>query len=412
MKVLLINKFLYPKGGDAIVTLSTGDLLQAHGHHVVYWGMKDSRNKKFAHDDLFIDEVDLNAERGEGARFRIAGNMLYSMEAKRKIEVLIKRIGRPDLVHLHNYAHQISPSIIDVFRKHSIPCVMTMHDYKMVCASYTLLSHGKLCEKCMGGAYVNCFKEGCVKDSKAKSLLNTVEMYLHHKVLRIYEGIDLFISPSRFLKDKVCAMGFRMPVEVLPNFIRVADYKSDGDVSGKTICYIGRLSKEKGVSTLIEALEQLPDVHLKIIGDGPMRAELQEKVRFKRINNVNFLGHLSSDQLKEEVRACRLTVCPSEWYENNPRSIIESFAMGKPVIGARIGGIPELVRDNETGLTFESGNARELASVISELISNPRRCAEMGKHARRWVEEELNPGKHYERLMDIYRKAIGNKKQI
>jgi glycosyltransferase involved in cell wall biosynthesis len=207
-------------------------------------------------------------------------------------------------------------------------------------------------------------------------------------------------------------MGFRLPIEVLPNFINIADYKPQSDVTGATICYVGRLSKEKGVSTLIEAMEGLPDVHLKIIGDGPLRAELQERARSKNINNVSFLGHLASDQVKEEVRACRFAVCPSEWYENNPRSVIEAFAMGKPVIGARIGGIPELVRDNETGLTFESGNARELASVISELVSSPERCAVMGKRARQWVEEELNPEKHYDRLMGIYQRAIGKKKKI
>ncbi len=411
MKVLIINKFLYNRGGDAIVALNTGELLEKNEHEVVFWGMKNALNKSFAHDDLFIDEIDLNMVGGVKNRLRAAGNMLYSYEAKRKVETLIERVGKPDIVHLHNFAHQISPSILDVFRRYNIPCVMTMHDYKMVCASYTLLSDGQLCEKCAGANYFSCFREGCVKDSKTKSLLNSVEMYLHHKIFHIYDHIDLFISPSRFLKDKVQAMGFKRPIEVLPNFVDISD-EPDDDVYSKTICYVGRLSKEKGISTLLEAMKILPEIGLKIMGDGPWRKELENKVRLENLKNIVFLGHLSGNKFKEEIRSCRFSVSPSEWYENNPRSIIESFALAKPVIGSRIGGIPELVRDQETGLTFECGNATDLAVKIATLMSNPEQCAAMGKRARRWVQDELNSVKHYERLLAIYQRVINKRKDV
>ncbi len=409
MRVLMINKFLYPRGGDAIVTLNTGSLLEGYGHEVVYWGMKNSQNHSFLHEDFFIDEVDLNAGGGVGHQLRIAGNMLYSLEAKRKVQALITHAGKPDIVHLHNFAHQISPSILHIFRKYNIPCVMTMHDYKIVCAAYTLFAQGKLCEKCSNGAHINCFFETCVKSSKVKSLLNSMEMYLHHSILRIYNFIDIFISPSTFLKEKVCAMGFKKPVEVLPNFIDISNYDPEYTVQGKTICYIGRLSKEKGIATLINAVKNLEGVQLKIIGDGPLRNELEEGVHLRGVNNVSFLGYLSTEELKEEIRRCQFTVTPSQWYENNPRSIIESFALGKPVIGARIGGIPELVRDGETGFTFEHGNAKDLAEKISMLISNPTLCAVIGKCARRWVEEQINSNIHYERLIEIYQQAIGSR---
>ena len=218
MKILLINKFLYPKGGDAICALATGELLRARGHEVVFWGMRHSDNADFPNAEDFVENVDYVRSGGARKQFRMVANLLYSLEAKRKVEAVIKS-ERPDLVHLHNFAHQISPSVLHVFKKYKIPVVMTMHDYKLICASYTLLSHGKLCEKCAGGAYFNCFREGCVKDSRAKSLLNTLEMYLHHKILRIYSLVDVFISPSRFLKDKLGAMGFKKRIEVLPNFI-------------------------------------------------------------------------------------------------------------------------------------------------------------------------------------------------
>lgn len=411
MKILVINKYLYSRGGDAIVTLSTGELLQAYGHDVVFWGMKNPQNRTFPNTDLFIDEVDLNTGGGGvKGQLRIAGNMLYSLEAKRKVEELIKRTGKPDLVHLHNFAHQISPSVLHVFRKHNIPCVMTMHDYKLVCAAYSMLSKGAPCEKCAGGAYHQCFLTGCVKGSKAKSLLNTVEMYLHHKILNIYKYIDLFISPSRFLKDKVQSMGFDRPVEVLPNFINITDYQPRFEAGEQTICYIGRLSSEKGVPTLIEALKLLPQVHLKIIGDGPLRVELETKVTSSGMKNVSFLGHCSGDQLKEEIRTSRFAVCPSECYENNPRSVIETFALGKPVVGARIGGIPELVRDHETGLTFQHGNVTDLVEKITDLMAAPERCVAMGRRARQWAEQELTSDKHYDRLMCLYRRVLDSRK--
>lgn len=410
MKILLINKFLYPRGGDAIVTLSTGDLLESHGHQVIYWGMKSPHNRSFAHSDLFIDEVDLNDETSGRNKLRIAGNLLYSLEARTKIKNLIKRIGVPDMIHLHNFAHQISPSILHVFERLRIPCVMTMHDYKMVCATYTLLSGDQLCDKCSTGAYWNCFQQGCVKSSKAKSLLNTAEMYLHHRFLNIYKSIDTFISPSQFMKDKVAAMGFRWPVKVLPNFINGHDYSPESSVSEKVIGYVGRLSKEKGIATLIQSIKNLPDVQLKIMGDGPLRGELQEMVRSQNMSNILFLGHLTAEQLKKEMGACMFMVCPSEWYENNPRSVIESFALGKPVIGARIGGIPELVRDDVTGMTFTCGNAGELRYAISRLTANPDRCTVMGQRARQWVLDELNPFKHYRQLISIYQQAINRRK--
>lgn len=404
MKILLINKFLYPKGGDAICALATGELLRARGHEVVFWGMRHSDNADFPNAEDFVENVDYVRSGGARKQFRMAANLLYSLEAKRKVEAVIKS-ERPDLVHLHNFAHQISPSVLHVFKKYKIPVVMTMHDYKLICASYTLLSHGKLCEKCAGGAYFNCFREGCVKDSRAKSLLNTLEMYLHHKILRIYSLVDVFISPSRFLKDKLGAMGFKKRIEVLPNFINPSEFVSKYEAVERSICYVGRLSIEKGVATLIEAVKGL-DVTLKIIGDGPLKEILEKETQSKGIKNVEFLGYKSNNELKDAIKRSMFLVIPSEWYENNPRSVIESFALGKPAIGARIGGIPELVKNHETGLTFEPGNVEDLREKIGYMVSNPEKVIEMGKNARRFVEQELNAEKHYERLIAIY-KLVG-----
>lgn len=410
MKILLINKFLYPKGGDAIATLDTGRLLSEHGHHVAYWGMNHASNPEYRYKDDFILGVDYDKESSPLGKFRMMANLLYSLEAKKKVEKVIKE-EMPDIVHLHNFAHQISPSILHVFKKYKIPSVMTMHDYKLVCPCYTLLSNGVICQTCRGGKFINCFKKKCVKNSTFKSLLNTIEMYLHHSILHIYDLIDEFISPSEFLKDKVKEMGFKGKVNYLPNFVDLKEFEPQYSSEGNTVCYFGRLSHEKGIMTLIEAFKEMPDFNLKIIGSGPLSDVLYEKVLKEKLSNVKFLGYRRGQILMEEIKSSLLTVIPSEWYENNPRSILESFALGKPVLGARIGGIPELVKDGETGYTFESGNKEDLISKVKFLCNHHEQVVDMGKKARVFVENELNAEKHYAALMKIYERVIANKKK-
>jgi glycosyltransferase involved in cell wall biosynthesis len=399
MKTLLINKFLYPKGGDAVCTLATGELLRAQGHEAVFWGMSHPDNPVYPNADLFVDNMDLNSAGGIKKQLDIALKLLYSFEAKAKLEKLIARMGKPDIAHVHNFAHQISPSILHVFKKHKIPVVMTMHDYKLVCAPYTLLSKGRLCDKCAVGKYYQCMANGCVKDSRAKSLLNTIEMYLHHSLLRIYDSVHTFISPSAFLKKKLEDMGFKGKIVHIPNFIDAAHYETRYDGANKTMVFLGRLSKEKGVATLINAVKGL-DVQLAIVGDGPMGDELRAKVKDEHINNVTFKGYMTGTALKEQIMSARCMVIPSEWYENNPRSVIEAFAMGKPVLGARIGGIPELVRDGQTGFTFEAFNVADLREKIQRMMAAD--TVTMGKNARRMVETELNTEVHYKSLMKVY----------
>jgi len=232
-------------------------------------------------------------------------------------------------------------------------------------------------------------------------ILFSDEMYLHHKIFHIYELIDVFISPSMFLKNKVEEMGFKGKIIYLPNFVNLEDYKPQYDWQENSIVYFGRLSKEKGLFTLIEAMKGL-NTKLKIIGEGPIKESLESRVRSLELKNIEFLGYKAGEELKDEIRKSMFVILPSEWYENNPRCIIEGFALGKPAIGARIGGIPELVKDNETGLTFEPWNADDLKRKISQLLENPLEISRMGKNARKMVNEELNPDIHYGKLMEIY----------
>lgn len=240
-----------------------------------------------------------------------------------------------------------------------------------------------------------------------KSLLNTIEMYLHHEVLHIYDLIDCFISPSKFLKEKIEQMGFKgRKIIILPNMLRIEDYFPKYGSESNSIIYFGRLSREKGLPVLLESAKGIKKINLKIMGEGPLRVSLEAKIKDEKIENVSFLGYKTGEQLNNEIRNSLFVVLPSQCYENNPRSIIEGFALGKPAIGARIGGIPELVIDGKTGLTFEPGNNRDLRSKIQYLLDNPHKIEEMGRNARDFVAQEFNTQKHYERLMKIYEMAM------
>ncbi len=411
MKILLINKFLYLKGGDAACALSTGELLRNKGHELIFWGMDSHFNKDYSYRDYFVSNVDYNDRNGMGKQIRMSVNLLYSFEAKQKIAKLLRDTGKPDIVHLHNFSHQISPSILHVFKKHNSPVVMTMHDYKLVCASYVMLAKDKICEDCKDGRYYQCFLNSCVKNSVTKSLLNTVEMYLHHRIMHIYDLVDIFISPSRFLKNKVKEMGFKGKVRYLPYFVNLESYHPRYDWQENSIVYFGRLSREKGLFALIEAMRRLPDIALKIIGEGPMKESIGQRVRDLGLKNIRMLRYMSGEKLKEEICKSMFVVLPSEWYENLPFAIIEGFALGKPVVGSQAGGIPELVKDNLTGFTFESGNSNDLRSKIVHLANNAEKITEMGQNARLFAEKEFNAEKHYENLIEIYNMAIEKHQQ-
>jgi glycosyltransferase involved in cell wall biosynthesis len=362
-------------------------------------------NPHYQFQEYFVSNVDYEGAAGPVSKAKAAMNILYSFEARKKMAALLEKF-KPDVVHLNNFAHQISPSILDEIKKHQIPIVMTMRDYKMVCPSYGMLADGKPCEKCQGGRYYYCGLNRCTKGSLFKSMVNVVEMYLHHRILHIYDKIDLYISPSRFLKNKVLEMGLKGEVVYLPNCVDVAGFEPAYEWQENSIVYVGRLSHEKGVQTLINAVKDIPGIQLKIIGDGPLKTDLENQIKAEQIKNVVFCGYKTGQALHDEIKNSMFLVIPSEGYENNPRTVIEAFALGKPAVGARIGGIPELVEDWETGLTYASGDKDDLKKKITLMNDNRDKISQMGKNARKLVEQNLNADIHYQNLIKIYKKAL------
>lgn len=402
----MINKYLYPKGGDAICALRTGALLRQKGHEVVFWGMDHPDNIETEARDCFVSYIDYNRSVGLTDSLRMAANLLYSFESKRKVEQIIKR-ENPDIVHLHNFAHQISPSILHVFHRHGLPVVATLHDYKLVCASYLLLCDKEVCQRCRHQRYYFCGLNKCIKHSYVKSMLGAFEMYLHHKWLQIYQFIDVFVSPSLFLKQTIEDMGFRGNMVYLPNPVETLEWHPRFDWDIPSLLYFGRLSEEKGLRTLLEAVAGNPGLSVKLIGDGPLREELERLTVARQLHNVRFLGYLSGAQFRKEIRDAMLVVLPSESPENNPLAVLEAFALGKPVLASRLGGIPELVKDGVTGMTFCARNVDDLREKISQLSADPEVLGFMGRNARAFVESRFSPDEYYEGLMRVYRMALG-----
>jgi glycosyltransferase involved in cell wall biosynthesis len=404
MKILLINKFFFLKGGAEASFFATAEILERKGHKIIFFSMAHPENFDSPYSKYFISQVKFEDSGSIFQKIKASGRMLYSIKARNKLEQLVKA-ERPDIVHLHNIHHQISPSILHTLKKFGLPIVMSLHDYKMVCPVYTLLRKGKICEKCKDKKFYHCVFQRCSKDSFSKSFLNSIEMYIHHNILKIYDLVDIFISPSKFLKEKINVMGFKAKIFHLRNFININEYAPLYSWNEESIVYFGRLSQEKGLFTLLQALKEL-EIKCKIFGDGPLRKKLEEKAKRENLANISFLGYTPQEKLRKDIRQSMFVVLPSEWCENNPFSVVEAFALGKPVIGSNIGGIPELVENFKTGLIFEPGNPNDLREKILYLLNNRDEISDLGKAARKFSEQNFNPKKHYSKLMKLYQLAI------
>jgi glycosyltransferase involved in cell wall biosynthesis len=405
MRVLLVNKFYYLRGGAERSFFETKKLLEARWHRVIPFAMRDAQNQASPYERFFVDPIDFNSHHSLLERLRIVPRVIYFRQARDRIEQLLRR-EKVDVAHLHNIAHQISPSILDSLKKFGIPVVQTLHDYKLVCPTYTMLADGHICERCRGGRYYHAVLQRCNKGSFSASLLNTVEMYTHRALHLYRRGIQLFIAPSRFLRRKVLAAGtVAAPILYLPNCIEADRYVPQ--YGGDNSCvYFGRLSSEKGVDTLIRAMQGCPDLRLLIIGEGSQRKTLEELARKLRLENVEFLGSRYGPDLHQAVAGSLFTVLPSRCYENCPYAILESFAMGKPVLGTDIGGIPELISAGEDGFLFPPGNVDQLRMRMQQLAAEKDKTIEMGKKARQKVSDRFGRDAHYDRLTAAYERIM------
>lgn len=400
MKVLLANKFFFRNGGSEVVMFQERDFLLRSGHEVIDFSMQDERNLASPYADYFVAAQSYRNGGGLG-KIATALALIHSHEAVEKIGRLIDAT-RPDLMHCHNIYHQLTPSIIGAAKARGVPVVLTLHDSKPVCPAYTRLSQGRPCSDCLDGDFSNVLKKRCADGSRGKSALLYIEAVVQRR-MRNYERVDQFIAPSRFMRDSVLHRFKSEQVALLYNGVDASSVPQGGSDEGYVL-FLGRLSAEKGVETLLRAHESAQGAWpLWIAGTGPLAAEYRQ-----RYQTANFVGHLAGEQLKNAIAGASVVVLPSECFENCPMSILEAMAYGKPVVGSRMGGIPELIEEGVTGFLFEPGNSNTLREVLASLMGDPALRSHMGKHARHKVEREFSLEQHNQRLMEIYTSVVGS----
>jgi glycosyltransferase involved in cell wall biosynthesis len=391
MHILIANKFYYPRGGDCIYTINLENLLKQHSHNVAVFTMLHPENIRTPWDKYFPSEVKFSPGLGMiEATLRPFG----TREVKRKFNTLLDDF-QPDIVHLNNIHSQISPVIAEIAYERNIKVVWTLHDYKLLCPRYDCLRHDKeICEICFEDKK-QVLKNKCMKNSLFASLIACKEAQKWTKA-KLEKYTNIFICPSQFMANKMEQGGFdKSKLITLCNFIDTGKTKKDDDNKENYYCYIGRLSHEKGIKTLLEVASQLP-YQLKVIGGGPLFNELQMVYSSR---NIEFLGYKPWKELKEIVGHARFTVVPSEWYENNPLSVMESLCLGTPVLGANIGGIPELIEEEENGLLFESKNENDLTSKIEKMFTMKFDYQTIAENAQKRYSSE----NYYSELMKIYK---------
>lgn len=409
MKILAVNKFYYMKGGSEAYYFSLNNLCIEKGHDIVPFSMKDEKNFHSEFQDNFINNVNYQ-DMSLKTKVVNSAKIVYSVEAYNKIKKITCNT-KPDIAHLHIFQHQLSPSIIHGLRKCGIPIVNTVHDLKVMCPNYKMLNNKGICEECKGSKYYRCFLNSCVKNSKLNSIVNTLEAYLH-KFLKSYELVDMYICPSEFFRKKLIEFGIAVNKTVhIPNFIDIKEFEPCYEAEDYFV-YMGRLSEEKGISTLIEAMNEVKASKLYVLGSGHLEVELMKQVKDSKLDNVEFLGFKTGEELENIIRKSKFVVIPSICYENCPMSVIEAMAYGKSVIGSNIGGIPELIQDEITGLIFKSGDKNDLASKINYLLNNPRICNEMGISGRKRAEDCYDKEIHYEKINEVYNSLLKNKCEV
>ncbi len=398
--LLNVNNYHYRRGGADVMYLEHAELFRRRGWEVVDFAMHHPENVDSPWAEHFIDEIELGSDYSTIGRITRAGRVVYSQQSKRRLSGLVDQ-ERPDIAHLHNIYHHISPSILPLLRKEGIPVVLTTHDLKIACPSYQMLTHDGICERCKGGRLYNVVRHRCVKGSSLLSGVVFVESAVHRAMRTYTRNVDRFVTPSRFYATKFAEWGFDPDRFVhIPNYVRPDDFRP-GFEPGQAFVYFGRLAPEKGVATLIRAAATA-DVPLWIIGTGPEEQALRALAADVRAD-VEFLGYLSGDALHDRVRAARANVLASEWYENGPVSVLESYALGTPLVGARIGGIDELILEGETGFGFESGSVDDLAATLDRVAHLADGTLEkLGRAGRQWIEDDFSADRFVERTASLY----------
>ena len=403
-RLLSMNSYHYRRGGSDIVYLDHAALFERRGWSNIFFSMHHPKNQPYTLERYFADRVDYEVATGVADRLRNAGRIIYSRQAQQRVAALLDE-HPVDVAHLHIVHHHLSPSVLVELKRRGIPTVLTAHDLKLACPNYKMMNGGGICERCKGGRVWNVLSHRCIKGSLPASGLIMVESALH-KALGLYaRNLSAIVAPSRFYRDKLIEWGWRpQQVHHIPNFVELPPAPAQAEY-GKHVLFFGRLAPEKGVATLIRAAAK-SRIPVVIVGGGPDDTMLRELAQTLDAP-VTFRGFLSGQALWDEVERCRAVVLPSEWYENAPVSVLEAFARMRPVAGAAIGGIPELITAGVTGWHFPPGDVGALAGTLIAIQNTPdAQLAAMGQTARRYVADNFGEQTYYEAMSALYDRLL------
>ena len=403
MRILYCNKYNYRFSGTESYLFDAMEGMRACGHEVALFSMADPRGPATAYDEYLMPPTDFKSARGVITKVRLAAQAIHSVTARTRIRAMIKAF-RPDVAHVRNIYHHLSPSILWELKAHGIPVLYHVNDFKILCPTYNMVgASGEVCERCAGGKFKSAVIDGCYSGGRAAGSVLALEAYLHHW-LRTYEKcVDLLLAPSHFVMNKFVQNGWESSkIEVLPHFQDLPARVQPHPGQHAPILYLGRLSPEKGVIDLVSAMIQLPQVQLVIAGEGPQRPELEHLISSRGLRNVSFAGQLSGQELQSLIANSQFTVFPSRAYETFGKSILESYAQARAVVASGLGSRRELVQEDKTGVLYKAGNVEELVAAIRFLNERSPLSKEMGEAGWRLVRDKYSRVQHFLALQSIY----------
>jgi len=408
MRILFCNKYNYAFSGTEVYLFETMELLRRKGHEVALFSMADPRGAPTPYDHYFVPHIDFKNDFNKPTdwfrRAWLTLRSVYSREARRRIRGMIAEF-RPDVAHVRNIYHHLTPSILWELKAQKVPVVYHLNDFKVLCPSYNLVLRGEACEACKGGKFWHMIKERCYPGWGARMTL-VAEAYFHKWLGTYRKCVDCFLAPSQFVRDKFVEHGWdSAKFEVLPHF-QQARPVAERSVKNPPLLYFGRLSREKGIDDLLHAMQRLPDLRLVVAGDGPERGRLEQLTAELGLANVEFAGHIEGTELERAIVNSRFTVLPSHAYETLGKTILESYAEARAVVASDLGSRRELVREGKTGLLHETGNVQQLASALQFLGAQQDVADAMGRAGRERVRQCHTPEAHYKALINLYERLV------
>lgn len=408
MNILLITNNLYPTGGDWTYVNSVANIYKQRGHKVYLWGQANDKNVYHENEEFFVSLLDTKKSRNKyGSAISILKRSIYSNEAYTKLVSFLEKF-QIDIAQINSINIGLTPSVIEALYSKRIPIIWRILDYKPICPTIHLMRNNRVCEDCKGGKYYRCIFNKCKNNSITDSVAVALETSINIKK-DYYKHVNFLSFQNNFTCSVFKQWKFPMNGSCVINNPYSVENITPSDTVGDFVLYFGKTEVNKGVMTLLRSALKNRDIKYIIVGVGSQDDLIREFIKTNYLNNVSFVGPKWGAEMESLIARCAFIVVPSEWYEPSPYVILQAYSHGKTLIASRMGGIPEMVIDNNTGVLFEAGNEEDLAVKTRELFNSKRLLLEYGKNGRNEVEMNYSPDKYYDKTMELFRHILENK---